>query len=93
MESGVNALTRSERGEMRVRILRKVDPACQSVPPPSTLEHFPDIEEALARFWDQDPIVLGYLKSNIGKYQNPHSQQVADTLMGIELVDLLWHLC
>ena len=33
--------------------------------PPYTLEHLLDLEEALTCFWEQDPIVLGYLNSNI----------------------------
>ena len=59
--------------------------------PPSTLDNLPDLEENLARIWDQYPIVLGYLDAIIGQYQNPHIQQVADLLMEFGLVDLLHH--
>ena len=48
--------------------------------PPSTLEHLPELEEALTLFCYQEPIVLGDLNANIQE-QNPHSQQVADLLM------------
>ena len=34
---------------------------------PSTLEHLTDLEEALPRFRDQDPIMLGDLNDNIGQ--------------------------
>ena len=36
-------------------------------PPPFTLEHLPNIEEALDRFWDQDIISLGDLNAEIGQ--------------------------
>ena len=56
---------------------------------PSTLENLPDLEEALTRFWEHDPIVLRYLSANIGQSQNPHIQQVDDLLVEFELMDLL----
>ena len=40
----------------------------------STMEHLPDLEEALTRFQDQYPIMLGDLNASIGKSHNPHSQ-------------------
>ena len=66
---------------------------------PSTLEHLLHLEEALTRFCDHNPIVLGYLKAEIGQAQNPRSQQVANLLMEFVLVDIshhfrqLWRLC
>ena len=70
---------------------RKRTPLIGTYLPPSTLEHLPDLEEAMTRFWDQYPIVLGYLNSNTGQSQNPLSQQVSDLLMQFELMDLLHH--
>ena len=49
--------------------------------PPYILEHLPDLEEALTRFWYQDPILKGDLSANIFKTHNPHIQQVSDLLM------------
>ena len=59
--------------------------------PPSTLDYLPDLEKSLTQFQDQDPIVLGDLKSNIGQAQNLRSLQIADLLIDFELVDLLHH--
>ena len=39
--------------------------------PLSTLWHLPDLEEALTRFQEQDPIVLEKLNANTGQSQNP----------------------
>ena len=47
------------------------------------------MEEGLACFRDQDPIVLRRLNSDIGQAQNPCSQQVADLLMDFGLVYLI----
>ena len=58
---------------------------------PSTLDHLPDFEEALTRFWDHYPMVLGDLKSNISQAQNPCRQKFTDLLMEFGLVDLLHH--
>ena len=58
---------------------------------PSTLEHLPDLKEALTCFQDQDPIFIGEISNDIGKSQNPFSQQVADLLVGFSLMDLLLH--
>ena len=33
-----------------------------------------DLEDALTHFWEQDPIVLGDLNTDIDQYQNPQSQ-------------------
>ena len=55
---------------------RKMIPVIDAYLPASTLEHLQELEEALPRFQYQDPIVLGDLKTNIVKYQNPGSQQV-----------------
>ena len=49
--------------------------------PPYTLEHLPDLEEALTRFWYQDTIFMEDLNAKIGQAQNLRSQQVADLLM------------
>ena len=35
--------------------------------PPSNLEHLPKLEEALTFAQDHDPIVLGYLNTNLGQ--------------------------
>ena len=53
----------------------------------------PDVEEALVRFREQYPIMMGYLNSDIGQEQNPQIQQVANLLMEFRLVDLLQHFC
>ena len=59
-------------------------------PTPSTLEHLPDLEEALAHLWYQDPIVLGELNAKISLYQNPRSKKVAGILMEFGLMDLFY---
>ena len=56
---------------------------------PSTLKHLTDLEEALIRFRDHNPIVLGDLSADIGQAQNPRSQQVAGLLMEFRMMDLL----
>ena len=55
-----------------------------------TLEHLPDLEGALTRFRDQEPILLGELNVEI-QSQNPRSHQVADIMMEFRLVDLCHH--
>ena len=57
----------------------------------STLEHLPDLEEALKFFWHQDPIVIGDLSTDIGKPHNPHIQQVDYLMTELGLMDLLRH--
>ena len=57
--------------------------------PPSTLKNLLDLEEALTRFRDQYPIVLGDLNANIFQAKNPCSQQVANILMEFGLMELL----
>ena len=88
----VDALPWSERGELQGRFWRQTDPDWWCIPPPYTLEHLPDLEEALARFQYQDPIVLGDLNSDIIQAQNPCSQHPADLLMGFGLVYLIHNL-
>ena len=58
---------------------------------PSTLDHIPDLEEALNRFWGRDPIVMEYLNTYIGGLKNPWDQQVTDFLVSFGLGDLLDH--
>ena len=41
--------------------------------PLSTIEHLPDLEEALKRFMGNDSIVIRYLNVIIGRLQNPRS--------------------
>ena len=60
-------------------------------PPTSTLEHLPDLAEALTHFRDQNIIVLGDLNTDTQSY-NPLSQQVAELLMEFGLVDLQHHI-
>ena len=59
--------------------------------PPSILEHLPELEESLTRFRYQDPIVLGYISTNIVQSQNSLGHQVADLLMEFGLMGLLHH--
>ena len=59
--------------------------------PPYTLEHLPNLYEALSHLQYQEPIVIWYLKDEIGKVQKPCSQKVAGLLMYFRLVDLLQH--
>ena len=42
--------------------------------PPSTLDHLPDLEEALNCFPVRYPVVLGYLNADIGRLRNPRDQ-------------------
>ena len=48
--------------------------------PPSTLDYLTDLEEALNCFPRREPIVLGNLNANIGRFRKPRDQQVADFL-------------
>ena len=57
--------------------------------PPSTLEHLPDLEEALKRF--KDPITLGDLNMDLDKARILWSQQMADLLSEYSLTDLVHH--
>ena len=59
--------------------------------PPSTIYHLPDLEEALNRFPDRDPIILGEINADIGLLRNSRDQQVADLLASFRMVDLLSH--
>ena len=59
--------------------------------PPSTLEHLPDLEEALKRF--KDPIVLGGLNVDLNKARILRSQQVADLIVEYGLIYLVSHYC
>ena len=68
---------------------RKMTPLIGAYLPTSTLEHLPGLEEALTRFKDQDPIMLGEINGDIGQDHNLRSQKVADLLTEFGLVDLL----
>ena len=59
--------------------------------PPFTLDHLPDLGGGMDRFRDQDTIVIGDIKADIGQSQNPCSHQVADLWMYFGLVNLLQH--
>ena len=39
----------------------------------STLDHLPNLEEDLARFWGKYPIMLGYINMDLDEDQNPRS--------------------
>ena len=39
--------------------------------PPSTLDHLPDLEEALNRFLGRYPVVLGDLNADFGRLSKP----------------------
>ena len=52
-------------------------------PPLSTLEHLPDLAEALTKFYHQNPILLGDLNAH-----NSFSHQAIDMLMEFGLMDL-----
>ena len=66
-------------------------PLIRAYLPPSTLDHLPNLEEALNRFPDRDPVVLGELNADIGCLRNPRNQKVADFLALFGIVDLLDH--
>ena len=70
---------------------RKWSPIISAYLPHSTIEHLLDLEEALSRFQDHIPIVLGDLSADIGQSQNPRIQEVADLLMEFGIMDLLPH--
>ena len=53
---------------------------------PSTLEHLTDLEEAMTRFRYQEPILIGEPNKDIRQYHNPHSQQVLDSPIGIDIL-------
>ena len=56
---------------------------------PSTLDHLPDLEEALNRVPCKDPVVLGDLNTYIGHLRNTQHQQVADLLVYFGLMNLV----
>ena len=56
---------------------------------PSTLKHLPNLEEYLFSFMYQDPIIMEYLKVDIGQAQNSQIQKVSDHLMEFVVVDIL----
>ena len=57
--------------------------------PQSTLDHLPDLEEALNRFLGKGPVFLGDINTDIGCLMNPWDQQVKDYLASFGMVDLL----
>ena len=57
----------------------------------STFNHLPDLEEALYRFPDSNPILLGDLNADIGRLLHHHDRQIADFLATFGLVDILAH--
>ena len=67
----------------------KWTPIIGSYLPTSTLEHLPELEEALIRFRYHDPILLGDLKADIHQAENPCIQQVADLLMEFGMMNRL----
>ena len=75
----------------KVIVSGKRNPLIGTYVPNSTLEHLPELEEAMTRFRDQDPIVLGYLNTDIGQSHNHISQQVVDLMIEFEMADLLHH--
>ena len=58
---------------------------------PTTLDHLPDIEEALEQFRGQDPILMGDLNVDLDEAQNQCSQLVANMLLEFGLIDLMHH--
>ena len=72
---------------------RKRTPTISAYLLTSTVEHLPELGEALTHLRHQYPIVLGDLRANIDQSQNPRKQQVADLLMEFVLMDLLHHFC
>ena len=46
-----------------------------------TLSHLPNLEETLARFQGQYPIVLGYLNMDLDEAQDPRSRIDADLMI------------
>ena len=57
----------------------------------STLDHIPDLEDALNCLSGRYHVVLGGLNVDIGRLRNPRDQQVADFLSYFDLVGLLKH--
>ena len=57
--------------------------------PQLTLDHLPDLEEALKRF--RDPIVLGDLNVDLDEARILQSQRVSDLLVENGLIDLVHH--
>ena len=58
---------------------------------PLTLEHIPDIEEALQRFKVWDTIVLGDLNVDLNDARSSQSQRVANLLTDFGLINLIQH--
>ena len=58
---------------------------------PSTFSHLPDLEESLARFQVQYPIVLVDLNVNMDEAQNPRSRLVSNLLTEFVLIDFMHH--
>ena len=56
-----------------------------------TLEHLPDLEEALQRF--MDPISLKDLNVDLNKARSPRRQQVVDLLVDYGIIYLVLNFC
>ena len=56
------------------------------------MDHLNNLEEALVRFWGQDPIVLGDINLGLYEAQNPCSQIFPKLLTKFGLIDLMHHL-
>ena len=69
----------------------KRTPVIGSYLPPYTLEHLPDLEEALVLFQEHNTIVLREIIANIGQGHNLRTHQVSDLIMYFGLIDLLLH--
>ena len=67
---------------------RKRSPLISIYLPPSTLDHLPNLEEALTCFRYQDSIVLGDLNTKIQSH-SPGIQKFNYLLMEFRMVDLL----
>ena len=70
---------------------RKQNPIISAYLPPSTLEHLPEFEETLTLLQEQETIVIGDLRSDIGKPHNLCSQQVADLFTEFGMIEILHH--
>ena len=69
----------------------KWTPLIGAFPPPSNIDHLPDLEEALNRFLGRNYILMGDLNAGTSRLQNPWSQEVSDFLDSFGLANLLVH--
>ena len=62
----VDALPQAKRGDLQDCHQVHMDPTCRCLlSPPPIINHIPDLEESLHRFWGIEPIFLGDINHDL----------------------------